>query len=63
MIRMTLALARLLVADREDKNETAAPRRTDSAEPTGTVRVPQQRRGGGPQLRTSPRTGARLTNR
>ena len=56
MNRMTPALARLLVAGREEKLEP-------TAEPTETVRIPQQRRGGGRHVRTSPQTGVRVPRR
>ncbi len=60
MNRMTPALARLLVAGREEKFEpTAEP----TAAPTETVRIPQQRRGGGRHVRTRPRTGVRVPRR
>ncbi len=49
-MKMTPALARLLVADRKEK-------------PTATVRIPRQRSGEGRHVRTRPGTGVRSPKR
>ncbi len=56
MTRMTPALARLLVADHRGRPKQEKGSTPEPPEPTATVRIPRQRRGGGRHRRNGVRS-------